>query len=474
MDNLLKDKIKKITTNKDFIYTNIIINDISANICFHKYLADLKQFNKFFVNRINKNNYHILNNIYPGVYYKITLIDQSLNNLITSGNIFMEINGYLYYINIQNNINRSISDSNIEPTNIYGSRDGFTEDINTNISLIQKRIKCDTFNYQTLTIGKRSQTSVYVLYISDICNKRNINKTLKILKTIDIDALQSTKEISNEFEKEKNIIYSIFPTTAEIGSPELAAMNLYEGRIVILINNLPVAIVLPLDITYFLTLKENYFTSPLITLNYRIIFFLLFFLSVFFLGIYAAIITFHTKNVSLIVVSEIKASLRGSTLPLFVEFLFIIFLFDVLRLATSKSPNINIQNIIVIVGGLLIGQNAVNSGFISAFNLVITAISYISCYGLTSNQRFIMSLRFFRIIILLSGLFLGILGVIIVSILATVYASKIKSLDTPFLSPIIPFIKEDFKTNILSRYINKIFKRNNDLETIDNTRGQAK
>ena len=182
-------------------------------------------------------------------------------------------------------------------------------------------------------------------------------------------------------------------------------------------------------------------------------------------------INFHTKNVSLIVISEIKASLRGSTLPLFLEFLFIIFLFDLLRLATTKSPNINIQNIIVIVGGLLIGQSAVSSGFISAFNLVITALSYVSCYGLTSNQRFIMSLRIFRLIVLISGLVLGILGVIIIAILSVFMISKIRSLDTPYLSPLVPFLSRDFKQNIFSRYIFKKFERNKDLDPIDNTRG---
>lgn len=471
MNKLLNERLQKIISNNTFVLSTITVNDVNINICFHRYLADVKQFNKYFLERINKSNCHILDKIYPGVYYKIHTIDNEINNSIANGNIFLEVNDYFYTIIVQNNLNRSISASIIEPTNIYGSRDGFTESIETNISLIQKRIKCPTLNYEKLLIGRRSQTDVFVLYISDICNKKNITRTLEMLKRIDIDALQSTKDITNVFEKATANTSYLFPTTAEIGSPELAATNLYEGRIVILINNLPIAIVLPVDITYFITLKENNFTSPFITFKYRIIFYILFFLSVYLLGIYAAMINFHTKNVSLIVISEIKASLRGSTLPLFLEFLFIIFLFDLLRLATTKSPNINIQNIIVIVGGLLIGQSAVSSGFISAFNLVITALSYVSCYGLTSNQRFIMSLRIFRLIVLISGLVLGILGVIIIAILSVFMISKIRSLDTPYLSPLVPFLSRDFKQNIFSRYIFKKFERNKDLDPIDNTRG---
>ena len=471
MDKILSDRLNKLTKNTNFILTNININNVSLNICFHRFLADVKQYNTYFMDRINSSNYHKLDEVYPGVYYKVYSIDDDINNIITNGNIFLEVDDYLYFINMQNNFNRSISESLIEPTNIYGSRDGFTESIEMNLSLIQKRIKCPTFNSQRLVIGRRSQTDINVLYIEDICNKKNIRQTLDILKRIDIDAVQSIKDITNVFEKKASKVNYLFPTTAEIGSPELAASNLFEGRIVILINHFPIAIVLPVDATFFITLKENNFTSPTITLKYRIIFYILFFLTVFLLGIYAAIITFHTKNVSLIVVSEIKASLQGSTLPLFLEFLFIIFLFDILRLATTKSPNINIQNIIVIVGGILIGQNAVSSGFISAFNLVITAISYISCYALTSNQRFIMALRIFRIVVLISGLLLGILGVIVITIVATFLISKTRSLDTPYLAPLFPFLNYDFKQTFLSRYIFKRFKRNQDLETIDNTRG---
>ena len=471
MDKLLNERLNKLITNNNFILKEININNLKVNICFHRFLADVKQFNKFFMDRINENNYQKLDLIYPGVYYKIYSIDDDINNLITNGNIFIEINDYLYFINMQNNFNRSISESILEPTNIYGARDGFTESIEMNISLIQRRIKCSTFNYQRLLIGKRSQTDIYVLYIEDICNKKHINQVIDILKRINIDAVQSIKDITNAFEKKTSKMNYLFPTTSEIGTPELAATNLYEGRVVILINHFPVAIVLPVDITYFVTLKENYYTTPTITLKYRIIFYILFFLSVFFLGTYAAIINFHTKNVSLIVISEIKASLQGTTLPIFLEFIFIIFLFDILRLATTKSPNINIQNIIVIVGGLLIGQNAVNSGFISAFNLVITAISYISCYALTSNQRFIMSLRLLRIAILLSGLTLGILGVIVASIISIFIMSKNRSLDTPYLAPLLPFIKSDFIKTFLSKNFYKKFKRNKDLETIDDTRG---
>ena len=82
-----------------------------------------------------------------------------------------------------------------------------------------------------------------------------------------------------------------------------------------------------------------------------------------------------------------------------------------------------------------------------------------------------MSLRIFRLIVLISGLVLGILGVIIIAILSVFMISKIRSLDTPYLSPLVPFLSRDFKQNIFSRYIFKKFERNKDLDPIDNTRG---
>lgn len=465
-DNTLDNFIKKLMKNINIITLDSEINNLKVKLIFHKYLADLKTFNKHFTSKITETNLNKLDIIYPGVFYKTHMIENDLSNAIFSGNIFLIINDVYYLVICQMDLGRSISDSIIEPNNIMGARDGFVESIETNVSLIQKRIKSPCLVAKKMQIGKRSNTTVNVLYIDDIIDKNIVNEITEKLNNVLIDSFQSLNELSYIFEKN-----SLFPLSAEIGSPELAVQELMEGRAVILIDQLPVALTLPVTISYFFTLKEGKHAKPLTTLYSRFLIALCLFFGVYFLGIYAALITHHTNTFSLIIISEIKSSLQGSTLPIFMEFFFLTFLFEVLRMSASKSPNINLQNVIITVGGLLIGQNAVNSGFISAFNLVIIAISYICTYAITNNQRFITSLSILRMILLLSGLLLGLYGFLLSLIVVTFYLSKKMSIKTPYFEPISPFIKDDFTKLFLGNKIKKRIKRDYFLKTNDNTKG---
>lgn len=442
------------------------INNIDVKLVFHRYLADLKRFNKELTEKINENTYNILETIYPGVYYKTNILEYDLYDAIFSGNIFVVIKDIYYIVICQTDMKRSISDSLMEPSNIFGARDGFIESLETNVSLIQKRLRSTGLIVEKFNIGKRSNTTVNVLYIKDIADKRNVDIVTQKLNSVITDSFQSINEVIYLFEKN-----SLFPLSAEIGSPDLAAQELIEGRIIIMIDQVPIAVTLPVTISYFFSLKEGRHSKPPTTFYSRFITAFCLFFGVYFLGIYAALITHHTNTFSLIILSEIKSSLQGSTLPLFLEFFFLNFLFDILRLSSAKSPNSSLQNVIITVGGLLIGQNAINSGFISAFNLVIIAISYICTYAITNNQRFITSLGIFRVLLLLVGIALGLYGVLIALIIVTYYLCNKKSLMTPYFEPISPFIKEDFLKLFFGNKINKRKKRDVFLRPKDNTRG---
>ena len=318
-----------------------------------------------------------------------------------------------------------------------------------------------------IIVGKRSNTTVNVLYINDIANKYNVSSVREKIENLNIDTLYSVNDIIYLFEKN-----SLFPLTAEVGSPDLVAQALNEGEICILIDQIPVAIILPVDIFHFLTLKEGNYAKPALVIYSRFFTFFCLFVSINFLAIYAAILSYHTNSLSLIAISEIKSSLKGSTLPLFLEFIFLNFLFNLLRLAATKSPNINIQNVIITVGGLLIGQNAVNSGFISSFNLVIAAITYISAYAITKNQRFITAIGVVRIIVLFVGMFLGLFGVLLSMIITLFYLSNLNSLQTSYLYSVAPYNKSQFKELFLGKRIFTNKKRDSAYQPFDKTKGE--
>ena len=462
--------IKELSNNANIKIINLNFGEIECKLIFHIFLSDIKLYNMYFRDKITRDNIYDLDKVYPGVYYKGNFITNEFLSSLFNGNIILitkENEKYIPYLIIcPQPIGRSISDSIHEPANLVGARDGFVESIEINQSLIQRRIKSDSLYTERLIIGKRGNTVINVIYIKDIVKKTYVNEVINKITAMNIDVINSIKDIALKFEKN-----SLFPVTAEIGSPEIAVEDLLEGRIIILVDQIPIALALPVDISYFMTLKEGKHNKPLVTIYGRILSIICLLFSCYFLGLYAALINYHTDNLSLIAISEIKSSLRGSTLPLYLEFLFLILIFDILRLSSTKSPNATLQNVIVTVGGLLIGQNAVNSGFISAFNLVISAIAYISSFAITNNQRFVNAISIIRLIVLLSGMFLGILGVISSIIVITVHINKQKSLQTLYLSPLIPMNKTSLFSHLFGSNIFKKIMRQKQNDIVDYDRG---
>ena len=198
-DVILDQLLKKLTENINVNMIDSEINGINIKVVFHRYLADLKRFNKDLTSKISIDNYKKLEKIYPGVYYKTNLLEKDLYDSIFSGNIFLVINDIYYLVICQTDMKRSISDSIIEPNNILGARDGFIESIETNVSLIQKRIRTTGLTIEKFNIGERSNTTVNVLYIKDIADKRNVDKVLEKLTSVITDSFQSINEITYLF-----------------------------------------------------------------------------------------------------------------------------------------------------------------------------------------------------------------------------------------------------------------------------------
>ncbi len=187
---------------------------------------------------------------------------------------------------------------------------------------------------------------------------------------------------------------------------------------------------------------------------------------------YIAIINYHSNNLSLVIISEIKITARGTTIPLALEIILTLILFDILKMANTKTPSSSIQNVVVIVGGLLIGQNTVNSGFIGAFNLVITAICYLSTFGVTNNQHLITSFSILRLIVLIFSIAIGLYGFLIATLLIIFYLDKLRSIDTPYLAPFSPLIKNDVLLSFLPKETLKKKKRPKILNTTDKDYGE--
>ena len=164
------------------------------------------------------------------------------------------------------------------------------------------------------------------------------------------------------------------------------------------------------------------------------------------MGLFISLINYHSSIITISFLANIKITERGTSWSMFVEVLIVYFLFEFYRFATSRSTNNYIQNIIIILGGLFIGQNAIESGTIGGTILFLTSISYIAVFAITNNSYLITSINIFRFFILIMSYFLGIIGFIISSLIVVFYLYKQNNNSNYYLYPIIPFNLKSFKS----------------------------
>lgn len=414
------------------------IDEIKATILFIKGMVDLKFFYAHVVPKINKTNYQELDTFFRPICSSITVHTISnIDYLLASGNlvlIFHQQDSFFYYhFPLATIPKRSIDESKLDPSNLFQARDGLIENAATNILLIRNRLKTKNLMIDKYLLGSCSMTDVYLLYLKDIKKEAYLQNIQTTLEKAQLEYASNVNSISQLFEKK-----SIFPLTNCSGSPEVLANHLIKGKAVIIVDGNPIAIILPGLFFNFTTAKDEIDSPKYFTIMKRILVITCLFLSIFFLGFFVSLMNFHSNALTLRLIASIKITERGTILPMPIEILIVLFFFELYNLSTSHSPLGYIQNIIVLFGGIFIGQNAVTSGFIGSLVLMLTSICYISGFAVSNNPRFVTSISILRLGLLVISSIFGFVGFFIGSIIIIYYLFSLKSVGVPYLSPFIP------------------------------------
>ena len=433
------NKIKDSLTNSDDIKSSIIkINNIDLLIVYSKDLANIEEFNKYYINTLRANIDNDLTNYFPTLINPIDYNIETFKKSILNGFILLIKTNIAYEFLLPKPNARSITNSIIDPVDLYSAQDGFIENMDINISLIRKHLKDENLMVEIITLPNKCHNRVAII------NLNNHNQNNQIIKdklnTIKEDNINSINSISKLFQKNHFV-----PVTLSTSSPQNVSLSITKGKTIILLDNSPVACIIPVNFLYFSTMKTDIDTPKYYSILSRSLVILFMFISVFLLGIYVAITNFHSSSLTIYALSNLKLTERGTTLPMLSEILIVLLLFDLYRYATSRSSNGYIQNIIIFLGGLFIGQNAIKSGLIGHLVLLITSISYLATYAFTNNLHMVTSLSIFRIIILIFSYLFGLFGFIVSSIFILYYLLSIKTFDTDFFLSLKP---NKFRKNI--------------------------
>lgn len=350
------------------------------------------------------------------------------------------------------NLDRGVTEATSEPV-VRGSKDSFTESHSKNLGLIRKRIKDENLWFDELKLGRRTQTRTTIAYINDIADKKKIDIIKESLKKIDIDGVLDTGNIRDYLTKQKSIIPQIKSTER----PDLVCQELLNGKIIILVENCPFAIILPTVFLDYIKSPEDQNQKSVNTSFTRIIRFLALIITILTPAIYIAIVTYDQNTIPDKLLISLAIQREGVPFPTFLEIIIFTAIFEILRESDIRSPA-NATTAMSIVGALVLGQAAVDASIVSPITIIIVAITSI-CSLIFQDSDFINSIRFWRFLFILSSSILGIIGIISMSLLWLTKIASLENLNTNFLAPISPLDIEANKDMIIKTSTKNIIKR---------------
>ena len=458
MNNII-NKLKEDTNYQDnIIYRKKTIIIKTIYIIFNETLTSSDNISDFIIRSLNKINiptYHsIINKISNFKYKEINTYKDLIYYLNSGFTIILYSKNKYIALETKKNLSRSISTPTTENTP-RGALDSFTENIETNIGLIKRRIKSNDLWIKNYRLGKYTDTSVALLYIKSIAKEELVDKIDKLINNINIDGLVASGMLRNLIEKENK---NAFPNALSAEKPYTATRYLLLGNVVILVDNDPFAIILPLTLNdNFISEEDDYNKSINVSIT-RIIRYLTFAITLLTPAIYLALTTYNQEIIPTSLLISIAAQRENVPFPAFIECLFMIIAFEILRESDLKLPSFA-SSAISIVGALILGEAAVNAGIVSPIMIIVVAITAISSL-IFVEPEFNNALRIKRLVFMLGASILGIYGVLLVSILFLINLSSYNFLGLPYLSPFAPPNIPRLKDSIIKFPTVKIRKRN--------------
>jgi len=372
---------------------------------------------------------------------------------ITNGFTIVVEGNEIIALETKSDITRGIPEPTTEQS-IFGPKDAFTENIQINLGLIKRRIKSSTLKADNIVLGRKTLTTLNILYFEDIAEENLIDIVREQLKKIDIDGIIDSGDIAEFLSKENE---THFPTVIKTERPDHVSQALLEGKIVILVDTSPFALILPAFFTDFINpISDNYKKAN--NINFlKVIRLFCFFLTMMSPAIYIAIINYNPETIPTSLLINFATQRDNVPFPAIVEALLMLFIYEILRESDIRFPN-SYGSAISILGALILGEAAVNAGFVSPIMIIVIAFTFITSLIFT-EQEMVDAARYFRIIFLIAAAFYGLYGIVLAFIYFLIHVTEIKSIGKPYFYPLAPFDKIYFMKGVLKDKIWKNTKR---------------
>lgn len=377
-----------------------------------------------------------------GEVKRLSTLDEALGDLFSGQTILLiDKAEEALSISLRKWAQRGVDEPQTE-TVVRGPREGFTETLRVNTSLLRRKIKNANLRLEAMKIGRQTNTDICIAYIEGIVRPGLIDELKKRLNAINTDSVLDSGYVEAYIE---DAPYSIFPTVGNSERPDTVASRLLEGRAAIIVDGSPFVLTVPAVYIEYFQSPEDYYVRTYYASALRFIRVCSFFITILAPALYVAVTTFHQELIPTKLLFTMTAGLSGVPFPALVEALIMMVMFDILKEAGIRLPK-PVGSAISIVGALVIGQSAVSAGLIGPFMIIVISITAITSFVVPAQSDALALLRY--IYLVLAG-FLGGFGVIMGLLFALTYLVSLKSFGVFYLAPITPLNKQGMKDSFV-------------------------
>lgn len=348
---------------------------------------------------------------------------------------------------------RNISTPEVE-FSVVGPKEAFVESLDTNIQLIRKRLPIKELIIEELTIGTLSKSTVAIIYIDGVVDKENVNTMRQRLEEIDFDFISDSSYVAQIITDNER---SPFPQVLDSERPDRIAAVLAEGKVVVMVDDSPHALIAPTTFVEFFSSFEDYLFNWYVASFIRLLRLFAVAFSILITPIYVAALTYHYELIPKDLLSTLITSRREIPLPPILEALFLELTIELLREAGARLPT-KVGQTIGIVGGIVIGTASVEAGLTSNVLLIIVALAALASFS-TPIYKMGNTIRLIRFPFLFFAHLWGLVGVVLCFCFLLTHLLQLTSLGRPFLEPIYPLRVTDLRDAFIRLPFSRLGKR---------------
>lgn len=441
------EKIKK-----DYVeVSDLVVKTINTvNLVYLETLADQDKINDYILKIIPKSKIpKNIKNLIPSPNVKDVKTYEELCLYLDTGFTIVFNGTQVIAIETKSNLNRGIDTPSTEAT-IYGPKDSLVENYQTNLGLIKRRIKSSNLKNTRTNVGKYTKTMCSILYIEGVCKSDLVAATLEKINGINIDGLTDIGEIKPFLVDDKK---NVFPGIKMTERPDVIADSLLKGKIAILLDNSPYALILPTFLADFINPMSDKYTKTSSVNFIKILRLICFFIAIFVPAFYVAVTTINQETIPTSLLINLQNQRMDVPFPAVMECVITLVICEILRESDIRFPS-SYGSAISILGALILGEAAVSAGIVSPIMIIVASITFISSMIFT-DVEIINAIRYWRFAALLISAIFGLYGVGMSIILMFINLCNYDINGTSYLYPIAPFDKTYLKETLFKMKNNK-------------------